>query len=123
MQISSAPFKNDFTPDELNTFFTRYEKPHTNHADILPDAHTNTAPPLEISEDNVLKQLKYLNPRKGAGPDGILPKVMKLCCYQLAPTITRLFNSSLSSKKIPTLRKKAIIKPLPKENNPKEIKQ
>ena len=120
---NSAPVKNDFTPDELNTFFTRYEKPHTNHADILPDAHTNTAPPLEISEDNVLKQLKYLNPRKGAGPDGIIPKVMKLCCYQLAPTITRLFNSSLSSKKIPTLWKKAIIKPLPKVNNPKEIKQ
>ena len=105
-----CPGKNDFNPDELNTFFTRYKKPHTKHSDVSSNVHIDTAPPLEISEDNVFTQLKYLSPRKGAGPDGIIPKVMKLCCYQLAPTITRLFNSSLSSKKTPTLWKNAIIK-------------
>ena len=120
--ISLSNCVNNFTPDELNTFFTRFEKPHSNNP-LTYDILTETAPPFEISEDSVLKQMKSLNPRKGAGPDGIIPKVMKLCCYPLAPAITRLFNSSISAKTTPTLWKSAIIKPLPKVKNPQELKQ
>ena len=119
---STTTTKNNFTPDELNTFFTRFEKPHSNNS-LTYDIPSETAPPLEFSEDSNLKQLKSLNPRKGSGPDGIIPKVMKLCCYQLAPAITRLFNSSISAKTTPTLWKSAIIKPLPKVKNSQELKQ
>ena len=82
-----------------------------------------TAPPLEIKEDIVLKQLSGLNPRKGPGPDGLIPKVLKLCSNQLAPIITRLFSSSINSKTTPASWKSAIIKPLPKVKDPAQLKQ
>jgi len=85
-----------FSPDDLNTFFTRYEKP-------IFDIKINSAPPWEISEDAVLKQLKGLSSRKGAGPDGLIPKVLKICCYQIAPVFTKLFTFSIKSKTTPNL--------------------
>ena len=48
-----------------------------------------TAPNIEIDENTVLRQLKRLNTRKGAGPDGLIPKVIRLCSNQLAATITK----------------------------------
>ena len=100
---TTTPVKNNFTPDKLNTFFTRFEKPVSKTQCNTPDnTALQTAPAFEISEDNVLKQLKYLNPRKGAGPDGLIPKILKLCSYQLAPIITKLFKSSITAKTTPT---------------------
>jgi len=77
---------------------------------------------LEISEDAVLKQLKGLNSRKGAGPDGLILKVLKICCYQLAPVFTKLFTFSIKSKTTQNSWKSAIIKPLPKVKNPELLK-
>jgi len=62
------------------------------------DKTINSAPPLEISEDAVFKQLEGLNSQQGAGPDGLVPKVLKICCYQLAPVFTKLFTFSIKSK-------------------------
>ena len=112
---------NPFTSDDLNTFFTRYEKPLSEKPDITNNI--STAPPLEIKEETVLKQLKGLNSRKGPGPDGLIPKVLKICAYQLAPVISELFNLSIQSKSTPTSWKSAIIKPLPKVKNPDQLKQ
>jgi len=39
--------------------------------------------------------------RKGAGPDGLIPNVWKICCYQLAPVFTKLFTFSIKSKTTP----------------------
>ena len=52
---------------------------------------------LQYNEENVLKQLKTLNTRKEAGPGGLIPKVLRICAYQLAPIITKLFNTSIES--------------------------
>ena len=82
-----------------------------------------TTPHFEIKEETVLKQLKSLNQRKGPGPDGIIPKVLKLCAYQLAPVITRLFSASIENHTTPTLWKSAIIKPIPKINKPTQLKE
>ena len=109
-----------YTADELNTFFSRYEKTDINHA--IPDETKVTAPNIEIDENTVLRQLKRLNTRKGAGPDGLIPKVIRLCSNQLAATITKLFQSSIEKHSTPTLWKSAIIKPLPKVNTPSQLK-
>ena len=82
-----------------------------------------TAPPLEIKDDIILKQLNGLNSRKGPGPDGLIPKVLKFCSYQLAPIITRLFRFSIDSKATPNSWKSAVIKPLPKVKNPHQLKE
>ena len=50
---------------------------------------------LQYNEETILKQLKTLNTGKGAGPGGLIPKVPRICAYQLAPIITKLFNTSI----------------------------
>ena len=80
-----------------------------------------TAPPFEIKEEKVLKQLKTLNAGKGAGPDGLIPKVFRICAYQLAPIITRLFNKSEEQQPTPKLWKSAVIKPLSKVSTPTQL--
>lgn len=60
-------------PDRLNTFFARFED--------------NTVPPMRpatkdcglSSVANVIKTFKHVNPRKAAGPDGILSRVLRAC--------------------------------------------
>ena len=83
---------------------------------------SKTAPPFEVDDEVVLKQLKTLNTRNGAGPDGLIPKVLRLCAYQLAPIITKLFRSSIEQHTTPKLWKSAVIKPLPKITSPTQLK-
>ena len=109
-----------FKSDDLNTFFARYEKPDINQPTI--DETKMTAPPFEVDDEVVLKQLKTLNTRNGAGPDGLIPKVLRLCAYQLAPIITKLFRSSIEQHTTPKLWKSAVIKPLPKITSPTQLK-
>ena len=113
--------QNPFAANDLNTFFARYEKPVTEQPVI--NNNNTSAPPIEIKEDIILKQLNGLNSRKGPGPDGLIPKVLKFCSYQLAPIITQLFRSSIDSKTTPNSWKSAIIKPLPKVKTPEHLKQ
>ena len=81
-----------------------------------------TAPPFEVKEETVLKQLKTLNTRKGAGPDGLIPRVLRKCAYQLAPIVTKLFNKSIEQQTTPNLWKSAVIKRLPKVSTPTQLK-
>jgi len=68
----------------------------------------------------VLKSLKLLNPRKGAEPDKIIPKVLKT---GLSYVITKLYSRSNKTQTTPTIWKTATNKPLPKVNNPDQLKQ
>ena len=117
---SNSPIDNSFSPDDLNSFFARFEKSDTTSPS--PADPNPIAPTFNITEDAVLKQLKRLNSRKGAGPDGLIPKVIKLCADQLAPIITRLFKTSLDSETTPKIWKTATIKPLPKITKPDQLK-
>ena len=110
-----------FQPNDLNNFFCRYEKSDIRKPTI--DTTKVTAPDFEITEDTVLKQLKSLNPRKGPGPDGLIPKVLKFCAYQLAPIITKLYTNSIESQTTPILWKSAIVKPIPKVSTPTQLKE
>ena len=69
-KLSGLPSRNSsdcdikYKPDELNTFFARYEKSDIKRPTI--NKTKVTAPPFEVHEHAVLKQLKTLNIRKGA---------------------------------------------------------
>ena len=117
---SNKPTDISFNPDDLNSFFVRFEK--TDITSPTPPGPNPSAPTLNITEDAVVKQLKRLNSRKGAGPDGLLPKVIKMCADQLTPVITRLFKISLDSGTTPKIWKTATIKPLPKTTKPDQLK-
>lgn len=54
--------------------------------------------------------------RKAAGPDGIPPRVARLCFTQLSPVLTDLFNLSLERRIVPRSFKESIIIPVPKKS-------
>ncbi|XP_031632455.1 uncharacterized protein LOC116346514 [Contarinia nasturtii] len=67
---------------------------------------------IEISETDVLKALQSINMNKGAGPDGISPKLLKNCAKSLATPLTVLFRKSLHQGCVPDVLKKSRIVPI-----------
>ncbi len=47
---------------------------------------------ITFSEDDVRRELKRVNVRKAAGPDGITGHVLRSCADQLAGLFTSIFN-------------------------------
>ena len=56
---------------------------------------------LVITEADVLKLLKNLNPGKAPGPDNTSPRVLKELCEVIANPLTRIFRKSLSTGQVP----------------------
>ncbi len=103
-------------PDELNTFYARFEAHNTAHTE---SAHTTAAEEgsaLSISVADVTWSFRRVNIRKAVGPDGIPGRVLRACTFQLAGVFTDIFNLSLSLSVVPSCFKKSTILPIPKKN-------
>ncbi len=61
---------------------------------------------ITVSEDEVRRELRRVNIRKAAGPDGITGRILRSCADQLAGLFTSIFNESLATSVIPTSFKK-----------------
>ena len=68
-----------------------------------------------IKEDEVLCLLKKLNTRKATGVDGISSHLLRTLAQAITPSITILFNASVSSGKVPTEWKMANVTPIQKK--------
>ncbi len=79
--------------EELNCFFARFDKKSPLQLTSLPVTGTQS---LTLQEYEVRQVFRSVNPRKAAGPDGVLGKVLKACAYELAAVFTDIFNQSLS---------------------------
>ena len=66
----------------------------------------------EVTQETVVKPLRNLDPSKAPGPDGMLPSVLRECSQFLAPSLAKVFNSSLQSGRVPDAWKMANITPL-----------
>ncbi|KAI4894726.1 hypothetical protein NFI96_008425 [Prochilodus magdalenae] len=99
-------------PDELNTFYARFEVIHT----VLPERALATADSAShsFSVAHVCKAFKRVNIRKAPGPDGIPGRILKLLAHQLAGVFTDIFNLSLSLSVVPACFELATIVPVPK---------
>ena len=105
--LLNAFFHSIFTPIQLNL-----TPPHIN-IQIDPNLAT-----VHLNEAEVTKHLKALNPSKAPGPDLIPTAILKTHADQLAPSITKLFNTSLTQGKVPTLWKQANVIPIHKKGSP-----
>ncbi|KAI4879702.1 hypothetical protein NFI96_007538, partial [Prochilodus magdalenae] len=102
-------------PDALNHFYARFETQNS------MTARKTTPPPddqvLCLTEADVRKTLRRVNPRKAAGPDNIPGRVLKECADQLTDVFTDIFGISLSSATVPTCLKATTIIPVLKKSS------
>ncbi len=108
--------------EELNTFYGRFE---CNGSATLPISVSGSGRQSSdvdhvttVSEDEVRRELRRVNIRKAAGPDGITGRVLRSCADQLAGLFTSIFNESLATSVIPTSFKRSVIIPVPKNSKP-----
>ncbi len=91
--------------EELNTFYGRFER---NGGATLPISASGSSRQssddhvFTVSEDDVRRELRRVNVRKAAGPDGITGRVLRSCADQLAGLFTSIFNESLATCVVPT---------------------
>ncbi len=121
---SSAEVRADpLLAEELNTFYGRFEC-NVNGGAIVPISTSESSRQssdgfaITFSEDDVRRELKRVNVRKAAGPDGITGHVLRSCADQLAGLFTSIFNESLATSVVPTSFKKSVIIPVPKNSKP-----
>lgn len=70
-----------------------------------------------MSCGTVERVLASLDVSKAPGPDGVLPSILKCCSKVLAPSLTEIFNRSLSTGIFPSAFKLANITPLVKSKD------
>ncbi len=107
--------------EELNAFYGRFE---CNGGATLPISASGSSRQssdvdhvITVSEDEVRRELRRVNIRKAAGPDGITGRVLRSCADQLAGLFTSIFES-LATSVVPTSFKKSVIIPVPKNSKP-----
>ncbi len=103
-------------PDELNTFYARFDADNTAHTESAHTAAAEEVSPLSLSVADVTRYFKWVNICKAVRPDGIPGRVLKACAFQLAGVFTDIFNLSLSLSVVPACFKKSTIVPIPKKN-------
>ena len=67
-----------------------------------------------IEEEDVLKILKGLDSNKAVGVDRISSKLLKTVAGGISRSLTSLFNTSLTSRKVPSEWKSAQVTPVHK---------
>ena len=86
----------------FSSVFTSQEDLQSNNATttdindtISSGSPTQSIDQLSVTESDVLRTLKSLDPDKALGPDEIPGRILKVTANQIAPSLTRLFNKSL----------------------------
>ncbi len=95
---SSAEVRADpLLAEELNIFYGRFE---CNGGATLPisapgSSRQSSDPVITVSEDDVRRELRRVNIRKAAGPDGITGRFLRSCADQLVCLLPYLMSPSL----------------------------
>ena len=69
-----------------------------------------------ITESDILKYIRQLNPSKSTGVDGIPIKYIAMSALIIAPVLTRLYNSCISTGTYPRILKIGQIVPIHKDD-------
>ena len=81
---------------------------------IAAENTTDSFEDLLCTEEQVFYYLSNLDTRKANGPDGISARMLKETAKSIAPSLTHLFNLSITKGQFPRLWKTASIVPIPK---------
>ena len=72
---------------------------------------------ITVSAEEVIRYLRNLDVNKSYGPDEIYPRLLKVCCEQIGPSLCALFNHSLNCGRVPTEWKSTNITPVHKKES------
>ena len=72
-------------------------------------------PEIVVENDGVMKLLKGLKPYKASGPDQISPRFLKETHLHVAPYLTKIYRSSLTTGSVPIEWRTAIVAPVYKK--------
>ena len=75
---------------------------------------------LLCTESGVYDLVASLDVSKASGQDGISARMLKETACSIAPSLTKLFNLSLQSGTIPSVWKKSLVVPIPKNSEMKD---
>ena len=107
----------------LNTFFSSCYNPVIVPPTYCPSGNTSNLPDhLDCTADEVVVLLKKTKIHSASGPDGISAWMLHTFADEIAPSISSLFNLSLTTGKLPDDWKVANIVPIPKESNTKDAR-
>uniref|UniRef100_A0A8C4SNG4 Reverse transcriptase domain-containing protein n=1 Tax=Erpetoichthys calabaricus TaxID=27687 RepID=A0A8C4SNG4_ERPCA len=116
--------------NQMNNFFNRFDHPNPlslSPQSIAPSTHPSadtsigeTSPPI-ITTAQVSRELRRLRASKAAGPDGVSPRLLKVCALELGGPLQRIFNLSLEQGRVLRLWKTSCITPVPKVSRPSEL--
>ena len=107
----------------LNNFFyscfNRSYPPLSNGCSVFQSTQTDLDPSnfpvhLQCDSDCIAEMLFSLDLSKSSGPDGISPRMLRSTAYSIAPSLAKLFNSSLAEGVFPQDWKLARVVPVPK---------
>ena len=109
----------------LNTFFhsifnSRKAEPPTSTQSETLSLPTPQLCHIKLADFEVVEVLRNLDPNKvcGPDPDGIPSRLLSELADVITPSLTRLFNMSLSLRVVPTKWKQANITPIFKKDDP-----
>ena len=107
--------------NELNAFYNRFDchdfsKEADDLQNLLSSHGTYSKPFLSVTAE-VRHEFSKLISSKAAGPDGLLPRVLKECVNQLANIFAIMFNLSFSTQTVPNVWKRPCAIPVPKKPN------
>jgi exonuclease III len=113
--------KIDNFKEMANIFNNFFQSIFSNNTNLpLPNINTYEDDNLRnvtLTEEEVYKELTQLNPSKAQGPDNLPTKVLKDCAQELTPSVTTLFNDTLSTGTLPQAWKTANVTPIHKKGD------
>lgn len=127
----SFPAMKDLTNDSFvtdnmskaslfNTFFMSHSNIDTSEAQLPNEEPIYPGPILDsltATEEDVFDFIKSIDPNKATGPDGISPRLLKEAGHSIVPSLTKLFNLSLTTATVPESWKRANVIPVHKKGD------
>ena len=86
----------------------------------LPNRIVNTFVLSHVHFEEIIREIKNLDPKKAIGPDGIGAKIVKLCPDIFADNLLKIFNNSIEKGEYPSEMKIARVIALHKKGNKSE---
>ena len=119
----SATKSDQEVADDINRFFSGIcQSLPALDLSKLP-AYLPSEPVPLLSVWNVQRELSRLSTRKSSHPDDIPSPVIRHCAVQLAPALTDIYNTSLTTGHVPSTWRKSVVVPIPKSPTASDVSE